>query len=106
MADIFEKTLLAGLGLFDLTREKAEKLANELIKRGELSQSDKAKAVKEILKGHEERARKIKEKIDQHVNKAVEKLKGVTVQELSELNKKIEKLSKELEKLGEKLEKK
>ncbi len=106
MADIFEKTLLAGLGLFDLTREKAEKLANELIKRGELSQSDKAKAVKEILKGHEERARKIKEKIDQHVNKAVEKLKGVTAQELSELNKKIEKLSKELEKLGEKLEKK
>ncbi|MCJ7498428.1 MAG: phasin family protein [candidate division Zixibacteria bacterium] len=106
MADIFEKALLAGLGLFDLTREKAEKLANELIKRGELSQSDKAKAVKEILKGHEERARKIKEKIDQHVNKAVEKLKGVTAQELSELNKKIEKLSKELEKLGEKLEKK
>lgn len=106
MADIFEKALLAGLGLFDLTREKAEKLANELIKRGELSQSDKAKAVKEILKGHEDRARKIKEKIDQHVNKAVEKLKGVTAQELSELNKKIEKISKELEKLGEKLEKK
>ena len=48
MADIFEKTLLAGLGLFDLTREKAEKLVNDLIKRGELSQSDKAKAVKEI----------------------------------------------------------
>jgi polyhydroxyalkanoate synthesis regulator phasin len=106
MADIFEKTLLAGLGLFDLTREKAEKLANELIKRGELSQSDKAKAVKEILKGHEERTKKIKEKIDQHVNRAVEKLKGVTAQELSELNKKIEKLSKELEKLGEKLERK
>ena len=106
MADIFEKALLAGLGLFDLTREKAEKMVNELIKRGELSQSDKAKAVKEILKGHEERTKKIKEKIDQHVNKAVEKLKGVTAQELSELNKKIEKLSKELEKLGEKLEKK
>ena len=31
MADIFEKTLLAGLGLFDLTKEKAEKVVNELI---------------------------------------------------------------------------
>lgn len=33
MADIFEKTLLAGLGLFDLTKEKAEKMVNELIQR-------------------------------------------------------------------------
>lgn len=36
MADLFEKTLLAGLGLFDLTKEKAEKIVNELIKRGTL----------------------------------------------------------------------
>jgi polyhydroxyalkanoate synthesis regulator phasin len=106
MADLFEKTLLAGLGLFDLTKEKAERIVNELIKRGELSQSDKAKAVKEMLKGHEERTKKLKEKIDQQVDKVVEKVKGTTAQELSELNKKIEKLSKAIEKLEEKLEKK
>lgn len=106
MADIFEKTLLAGLGLFDLTKEKAEKMVNELIQRGELSQSEKAKAVKEMLKGHEERAKKLKEKIDQRVDKVVEKVRGKTAQELLELNKKIEKLSKAIERLEEKLEKK
>ena len=106
MADIFEKTLLAGLGLFDLTKEKAEKMVNELIKRGELSQSDKAKAVKEVLKGHQERTKKLKDKIDQHIDKSVKKLKVITRDELSVLNKKIEKISKAIEKLEEKLEKK
>lgn len=106
MADIFEKTLLAGLGLFDLTKEKAEKMVNELIKRGELSQSDKAKVVKEIVKGHEERTKKLKEKIDQHIDKSMKKLKVITRDQLEELNKKIEKLSKTIEKLEEKLEKK
>ncbi len=106
MTDIFEKTLLAGLGLFDLTKEKAEKVVNELIKRGELSQSDKAKAVKEIIKGHEERTKKLKEKIDQHIDKSMKKLKVITRDQLEELNRKIEKLSKTIEKLEGKLEKK
>jgi len=106
MADIFEKTLLAGLGLFDLTKEKAEKMVNELIKRGELSQSDKAKAVKDILKGHQERTKKLKKKIDQHIDTSMKRLKVITRDQLEELNRKIEKLSRTIEKLEEKLEKK
>jgi len=105
MADIFEKTLLAGLGLFDLTKEKAERIVNELIKRGELSQSDKAKAVKEILKGSQERAKKLKQKIDQCLDKTLQRSKVITRDQLSELNKKIEKLSKAIEKLEKKLKK-
>lgn len=106
MADIFEKTLLAGLGLFDLTKEKAERIVNELIKRGELSQSDKAKVVKEILKGSQERAKKLKQKIDQRLDKTLQRSKVITRDQLSELNKKIEKLSRAIEKLEKKLKKK
>jgi len=104
--DFFEKAALAGLGLFDLTAEKVEKLVDELIKRGEVAKGDKAKMVKSIIEGHKERAEKIKAKIDERIKKAVEKVKILEKDELKELHNKIEKLSKTLEGLEKKLDNK
>jgi len=101
--DFFEKTLLAGLGLFDLTREKAEKIVDDLIKRGEVSKSDKAKAVKEIIKGHEERMKKLKDKIDERVEKLSRKIRMAKKDDLDELGKKVDQLTKVVEKLEQKL---
>ena len=101
--DLFEKTVLFGLGLFDLTKEKAEKIVDEMIKRGEMSQSDKAKAVKELLKGHEERIKKIKEKVDERVEEITAKVRGKEREELTQLHKKLDELTKVVEKLERKL---
>ena len=101
--DIFKKSILFGLGVFDLTREKAEKIVDEMIKRGEMSQSDKAKAVKELLKGHDERMKKLKTKIDESVEKVTAKVKGKEKEELAKLHKKIDELTKVVEKLEKKL---
>ena len=101
--DFFKKSVLFGLGVFDLTREKAEKIVDEMIKRGEMSQSDKAKAVKELLKGHEERMKKLKTKIDESVEKVTAKVKGKEKEELAKLHKKIDELTKVVEKLEKKL---
>jgi len=104
--DFFKKSVLFGLGVFDLTREKAEKIVDEMIKRGEMSQSDKAKAVRELLKGHEERMKKLKTKIDESVEKVTAKVKGKEKEELAKLHKKIDQLTKVIEKLEKKLEEK
>jgi polyhydroxyalkanoate synthesis repressor PhaR len=101
--DIFKKSVLFGLGVFDLTKEKAEKIVDEMIKRGEMSQSDKAKAVKEMLKGHDERMEKLKNKIDESVEKVTAKVRGKEKEELANLHKKIDELTKIVEKLGKKL---
>ncbi|MCK4386382.1 MAG: hypothetical protein KAW52_08980 [candidate division Zixibacteria bacterium] len=101
--DFFKKSVLFGLGVFDLTREKAEKIVDEMIKRGEMSQSDKAKAVKELLKGHDERMKKLKTKIDESVEKVTAKVKGKEKEELAKLHKKIDELTKVVEKLEKKL---
>lgn len=103
--DIFKKTLLAGLGLFDLTKEKAEKIVDDLVKRGELSKGDKASAMKELLKGHDDRMKKLKEKIDERVEKIATKIKGVKKQDLEELSERIDQLAKAVEKLEGKLDK-
>ncbi len=101
--DIFKKSVLFGLGVFDLTKEKAEKIVDEMIKRGEMSQSDKAKAVKEMLKGHDERMEKLKTKIDESVEKVTAKVRGKEKEELANLHKKIDELTKIVEKLGKRL---
>ncbi|MGB2805853.1 MAG: polyhydroxyalkanoate synthesis regulator DNA-binding domain-containing protein [Candidatus Zixiibacteriota bacterium] len=101
--DFFKKSVLFGLGVFDLTREKAEKIVDEMIKRGEMAQSDKAKAVKELLKGHDERMEKLKKKIDESVEKVTARVKGKDKEELAKLQKKIDELTKVVEKLEKKL---
>ena len=101
--DFFKKSLLFGLGVFDLTKEKAEKLVDEMVKRGEMSQSDKAKAVTELLKGHEERMKKLKTKIDERVEKITEKVRGKEKDELAKLHKKLDDLTKVVEKLEKRL---
>ncbi|NIM98759.1 MAG: hypothetical protein GTO24_11975 [candidate division Zixibacteria bacterium] len=104
--DIFKKSVLFGLGVFDLTREKAEKIVDDMIKRGEMSQSDRAKAVKEMLKGHDERMEKLKKKIDDSVEKVTAKVRGKEKEELGKLHKKIDDLTKIVEKLEKKLSEK
>lgn len=101
--DFLEKTLLAGLGLFDLTKERAEKIVDDLVKRGEVSKSDKAKAIKELLKGHEQRMKKLKEKIDERVEKLSSKIRMAKKDDLDELSKKIDQLAKTVDKLEQKL---
>jgi polyhydroxyalkanoate synthesis repressor PhaR len=104
--DFFKKSVLFGLGVFDLTKEKAEKLVDEMIKRGEMSESDKAKAIKELLKGHDERMEKLKAKIDERVEKITAKVSGKEKDELAKLHQKLDNLTKVVEKLEKKLSEK
>jgi polyhydroxyalkanoate synthesis regulator phasin len=48
MEDLFKKTLSFGIGLFDYTKEKVEKLVDEMVKRGEINKQDTTKTVEEL----------------------------------------------------------
>ncbi len=48
MEDLFKKTVSFGIGLFDYTKEKVEKLVEEMVKRGEVSKQDTTKTVEEL----------------------------------------------------------
>ncbi|MEA1912600.1 MAG: hypothetical protein U9N06_02035 [candidate division WOR-3 bacterium] len=41
MENIIERIFLAGTGVIALTKEKAEKIADDLIKRGEVAKNDR-----------------------------------------------------------------
>ena len=64
MESIIKKFLLGGIGLASLTQEKLDELVNELIKRGELQEDQRARFVKELMSRSAENLQKVKEKVE------------------------------------------
>ena len=89
MFDLFKKTVLMGLGAITITKEKAEQIADELIKKGELAKDDRSKVIQEILKKAEEQEEVLSGKITREVNKAIAKLDIATKEDLKKLEKRL-----------------
>jgi polyhydroxyalkanoate synthesis repressor PhaR len=112
---ILRNTFLASVGVINLTRKKAEEVIDSLIKAGEISKSDRKKAVMELLDKAEETTLKMKDKvkketggIQKELNKVLDKVKKATdrmpqkkiMAELERLNKKVDDLSKKIEQMS------
>ena len=94
MSGLIKKTILAGLGALVLTREKAEKLAKDLVKRGELAKTEEAKFVKDLMKRAEKSKIEARRRIEEVVKEILVKLDIPTRKELDALKSRIDKLSK------------
>ena len=94
MFDFIKKTMLVGVGLAAVTREKIEEIVGELVKKGELSEKEGREMVDELV----EKSKKVKKDLDKKVEKIVadtlNKLNIPTRDELTALKKKIDKLAK------------
>lgn len=94
MSDLIKNVVLTSLGVLSLTREKAENLAKDLIRKGELSETEEAKFVKDLMKKAEKAGGEIEEKIEKTVGKTLKKLNIPTRKDLDEIKQKLDKLSK------------
>lgn len=94
MFDLFKKTVLMGLGAVTITKEKAEQIVDELVKKGELAKDERSKAIKDLLKKAEEQEKLLIDKVSAEVNKAIVKLGVPTKKDLERLEKKIDELKK------------
>lgn len=110
---VLKNTVLASIGAFHVTKEKAEKIIDELIKKGELDKSDRKKAVMEMLEKAEQSTSQLKEKIAKGADKTqkevsgfIQKLNLAKRSDLEKIEKKVDKLTKTLKSLEKKLEEK
>ncbi len=101
---ILKKTVLAGLGVFSLTKDKAQEIVAELVKRGELSKDEGSKFIKAMMEKVDEEVTFLKKTIDKQVSQAMSKIRPSYDEEFKKLHQKIDKLSKEVEKLSKKSE--
>lgn len=99
--DVVRKALLAGIGV----QEKVKEFIDELIKKGELSEAEGAKLIKEWTEKAEKSTEGLRQSITELVNSTLEKMKLPTREEIERLEKKIDRLSERLKKLeGEQAE--
>jgi len=109
---ILKNTFLASVGIFNVTKKKAEEIIDSLIKAGEISKSDRKQAVMELLDRAEESTIKMKDKvvkessgIQREANKVLDMIKKAVdkmpqkkiMSELDRLNKKVDELAKKLD---------
>lgn len=94
MSDLIKNTILAGLGVLSLTREKAESLAKDLVKKGELAKTEEAKFVKDLMEKAEKKGVEVEKRIEEVVEKTLKKLNIPTRRDLDEIKEKIDELSK------------
>ena len=82
MFEILEKIILAGVGLANLTKEKAEKLVDTLIKKGQIKAKDKKavlnrllKSTKQLDKDLENKMKQISQQVSKNSHKQIELLR-------------------------------
>jgi polyhydroxyalkanoate synthesis regulator phasin len=95
--DIVRTAMFAGLGV----QEKAKEFIDDLVKKGELNESQGAKLVKEWTEKADKNISDISGGISELASKAVEKISVPSREEFNELKKQVEELSERLKKLEE-----
>ncbi len=95
--EIIHKALMVGIGV----PEKISELVDELVKKGELSESQGAKLIKEYSAKASKSGEDISKSVTDIINKALEKMNIPTRDEVEKLSRKLTALSARIKKLEE-----
>ena len=94
--ELIRKTVMAGLGV---SAQGFDKL-DELVRQGEQSQTECAKAVRTFMNGAEKNSKKLEEKGRKWMEQVLEKMPYPTRSDIERLEKKIQDLSARIERGG------
>jgi len=107
---ILRNTVLASIGALHVTRAKAEKIIDDLIKKGELDKSDRKKAVMELLAKAEKTTTELRRKLAREADRAhkgmsklASGLGGVVREDIQKLDAKLTRLAKRVKAIEDKL---
>lgn len=96
MIELLRKSMLTGLGLAVLTKDKIEELGREMIKQGEVSEKEGKEFLDELMNKSEQARGDFQKQVDQFVKDAVAKLHLASREDVAELKQRIERLEEAL----------
>ncbi len=96
MFDLIKKTLLTGVGLAVMTRDKVEELGKEFASQAKLSELEGKEFVDHLLKQSEIARKDFESRISSAVQKAVSGLNLASKDEVAKLSAKVEELAAKL----------
>ena len=92
MFELIKKTMLAGVGLAAVTKDKVEELARELTEKGEMSEKEGKELIDELLKKSEQARKDLETKMEDTVRKVLEKMAVATKKDIDSLSERIKNL--------------
>jgi polyhydroxyalkanoate synthesis regulator phasin len=96
MIDLIKRTLLTGVGLAVMTKDKVEELGKELASQAKLSENEGKEFVDHLLTQSETARKEFEARINSAVQKAVSSLNLASKDEVARLSAKVEELSAKL----------
>ncbi len=94
--EIFKKAMLMGLGMMNLTKEKAEALAEELIKKGEIAKEEKFKIVDKLLSQAQEQEKELMKKFSEIIKKTITEMGIPTKEDIEKVLTKLDEIEKKI----------
>ena len=94
MFETVNKLMLAGLGALSMTRDRAEKIFDEYVKRGHAESGDRTKFIKDMMDSADRVRKDLEETIHRQAQQAVAKLDLATREDLARVEEKIDALLK------------
>jgi len=86
------KLLLAGLGALSMTRQRAEEIFDEYVRRGEAEQAERTGFVKDMMDAADKARADMEELVGKQVRQAVNSLELVTREDLARIESKLDEL--------------
>jgi polyhydroxyalkanoate synthesis regulator phasin len=96
MIELIKKTLLTGVGLAVMTKEKVEELGKDLASQAKLSEHEGKEFVDHLLKQSDTARKDFEARINSAVQKAVSGLNLASKDEVAKLSAKVEEISAKL----------
>ena len=90
--DIIRKAVFLGLGAISLTKDKADELVDDLIKRGEVASAERFKTIDRLLKEADRQEKELQRRIDSTVQKVVTDMGLATRRDLEEIAETLKKI--------------
>ncbi|MDI6687576.1 MAG: hypothetical protein QME06_05070 [Desulfobacterales bacterium] len=94
MFNLIKKAMFTGIGLALKTKDEVKDLAEELVKKGEVSEKEGKKFLDELQERYDDAQNKLEQRVESIVKKLIKKADLVTTDELKGLKKEIIELKK------------
>jgi len=92
MFETLDKMMLAGLGALTMTRERAEKMFDEYVSKGQAAKEARTGFVKEVMDGAEKTRLELQRLVSDQVRQTVNNLHVATKDDIERIEQKVDQL--------------
>lgn len=85
MKELIKKTMMTGIGLAAVSKEKIEELVKEMIEKGNMTEQEGSKLVQEMVGYAEKTKGDLEKQVDKYIEKALDRMDIARKSDIKEL---------------------